>query len=81
MAEETTGTEPTTKTDVQVSTNEQGGITVTVTSEGAKITKADAGRSLTEETYAIVKITYDQNSEKPSIDISQGSKLTKADAG
>lgn len=64
-----------------------GSIILTVTSEGSKLTKADAGRLIeyTEEVFVTAKITPSENNKLPNVDITVsekcGAKLTKADAG
>lgn len=64
-----------------------GSILLTVTSEGSKLTKADAGRlvEFTEEVFVTAKITPTESNKLPNVEITVsekcGSKLTKADAG
>lgn len=64
-----------------------GSILLTVTSEGSKLTKADAGRlvEFTEEVFVTAKITPTESNKLPNVEISVsekcGAKLTKADAG
>ncbi len=64
-----------------------GKIILTVTCNGAKLTKADSGYNseLTHEIWAGAKITKADAGRLPDIDVSVhercGSKLTKADAG
>ncbi len=64
-----------------------GKILLTVTCDGSKLTKADAGRfeEFQEEIWASVKLTKADAGKLPDIDVSVrercGSKLTKADSG
>jgi len=64
-----------------------GSILLTVTSEGSKLTKADAGRlvEFTEEVFVTAKITPTESSKLPNVEVTVsekcGAKLTKADAG
>lgn len=64
-----------------------GKIMVTVTCEGAKLTKADAGLvgEITQEVWVTAKITKADSGKLSEIDLNVhekcGSKLTKADAG
>jgi hypothetical protein len=64
-----------------------GKIILAITSEGSKLTKADAGRMIefSEEVFVTTKITSSEIGQMPNIEITIsekcGSKLTKADAG
>jgi hypothetical protein len=64
-----------------------GKITLTVTCNGSKLTKADSGftEEITQEIWAKAKVTKNDADKYPEIDIDVhekcGSKLTKADAG
>lgn len=64
-----------------------GSIVLTVTSEGSKLTKADAGRlvEFTEEVFVTAKIIPTESSKLPNVEVTVsekcGAKLTKADAG
>ncbi|MCC7533836.1 MAG: hypothetical protein IT246_07850 [Bacteroidia bacterium] len=67
--------------------NENGTISLSVTSRGSKLTKADSGRmdSFTEEIFVTAKISFTEKDRLPIIEASVsekcGSKLTKADSG
>jgi len=67
--------------------NCDGKIILTVTCDGSKLTKADAGRlgELQEEVWVTAKITKAELGKLPDIDVTVrercGSKLTKADSG
>lgn len=64
-----------------------GKIILTVTCDGSKLTKADAGRleEFTEEIFVSAKIASVEFGKMPGIDVNItekcGAKLTKADAG
>jgi hypothetical protein len=64
-----------------------GKIILSVTCDGSKLTKADAGRleEFTEEVFVSAKIASIEFGKMPSIDVNVtekcGAKLTKADAG
>lgn len=64
-----------------------GKIILAITSEGSKLTKADAGRlvEFTEEVFVTAKITASEIGQLPNVEVSVsekcGAKLTKADAG
>lgn len=83
-----------TKVELQVNPNNKqlengcaGTIMLSVTCDGAKLTKADSGRfnELVEEVWVTAKVTKAESGQIPDIDVSIhercGSKLTKADAG
>jgi hypothetical protein len=67
--------------------NCNGKIILTVTCDGAKLTKADAGRleEYQEEVWVTAKVTNTDKGKLPDVDVSVrercGSKLTKADSG
>jgi hypothetical protein len=64
-----------------------GTIMLSVTCDGSKLTKADAGRfnEISEEVWVTLKATKTDAGRMPDIDLSIhekcGSKLTKADSG
>lgn len=64
-----------------------GKILLTVTCDGSKLTKADAGRleDYQEEIWVTAKVTKADTGKLPDIDVTVrercGSKLTKADSG
>jgi hypothetical protein len=84
-----------TKVELQIipSTNQSenndcaGTIMLSVTCDGSKLTKADAGRfnEISEEVWVTLKATKADAGRLPDIDLSIhekcGSKLTKADSG
>ena len=76
----------TTKVEVEVLPND-GKISLSVTCNGSKLTKADSGRfnEFQEEIWASVKSTKCDAGKTPDIEVSVhercGAKLTKADAG
>lgn len=90
MTEEKNQTENTqTKVEVEVLPNESK-INVTVTCDGAKLTKADAGRiagteSLQHDIWTSVKSTKCDAGKMPDIDVNIHEqytlKMTKADSG
>lgn len=75
-----------TKVEVEVLPND-GKISVTLTCNGSKLTKADSGRfnELQEEIWTTVKSTKCDAGKIPDIEVSvherYGAKLTKVDAG
>lgn len=82
-----------TKVELQVIPNNEskadcgGKLILTITCDGAKLTKADAGYNseFTQEIWAGAKVTKADAGRMPDIDVSVhercGSKLTKADSG
>ena len=64
-----------------------GKIILTVTCDGSKLTKADAGRfnEFQEEIWVTAKVTQSDRTKMPELDVNVhercGAKLTKADAG
>ncbi len=74
-----------TKIDVQVNQKERGNVSVSVTCNGSKLTKADSGRAseFTDELFISTKISFVEHvpTIEASVSEKHGSKLTKADAG
>lgn len=73
------------KIDVQVNPKERGNVSVTVSRNHSKLTKADSGRAseFTDELFISTKISFVEHvpTIEASVSEKHGSKLTKADAG